>query len=69
MSGTKYDNRILFSVEDPSEECQYLRDYVDVSNCAKLSGWSKENLLQGFTPELEQEVYRELKLCKVSFFL
>lgn len=55
---------VSITVEDPSEECQYLRDYVDVSNCAKLSGWSKENLLQGFTPEIEQEVYRELKLCK-----
>lgn len=55
---------ISITVEDPSEECQYLRDYVDVSNCAKLSGWSKQDLLKGYSPAMEKQVYEELKLCK-----
>ncbi|XP_026682368.1 histone acetyltransferase type B catalytic subunit-like [Diaphorina citri] len=41
-----------------------MRDYVDVSNCAKLTGWSKEQLVAGYTPAMEKQVYEELKLCK-----
>ncbi|KAI5741343.1 hypothetical protein M8J76_012645 [Diaphorina citri] len=55
---------VSITVEDPSEECQSMRDYVDVSNCAKLTGWSKEQLVAGYTPAMEKQVYEELKLCK-----
>ncbi|KAL1461955.1 hypothetical protein WDU94_013816 [Cyamophila willieti] len=55
---------VSITVEDPSEECQYMRDYVDVSACAKLPGWGKQQLLKGYSPEMEKEVFDKLKLCK-----
>lgn len=56
----------FFIVEDPSEQFQQLRDYVDVMNCKNLEYFNTENLNKRFTLEGSEEIRKELKLCKVK---
>jgi len=53
-------------VEDPSEDYQRMRDFVDVRNCCNLDAFSKENLNKGFNKDLIKEVRQRLKLNRVS---
>lgn len=57
---------ILITVEDPSEDYQRMRDFVDVRNCCNLDAFSKENLNKGFNKDLIKEVRQRLKLNRVS---
>ncbi|XP_067934833.1 histone acetyltransferase type B catalytic subunit-like [Watersipora subatra] len=59
------DNSILdITVEDPSEEYQRLRDFVDVKNCLKLDCYSADNISKGFTSALVKETQAKLKINK-----
>ena len=52
-------------MEDPSEDYQRLRDFVDVKNCLKLDSFTKENLCLGFTKSLVKDAQEKLKINKV----
>ena len=56
----------LFLVEDPSEDFVRCRDYVDCKNCIKLDEFSKEHLLQGFSPNMTAAALKKYKINKVS---
>lgn len=55
-----------FIVEDPSEEFQRIRDYVDCINCSTLSSFSKDNLKLGFNQSMATEAKEKFKLNKVT---
>ncbi|KAJ8670297.1 hypothetical protein QAD02_001556 [Eretmocerus hayati] len=50
------------TVEDPSEDFQRLRDYVDAVNCSKLPSFSKENLMKGFNKTMVLEAREKFKI-------
>ncbi|XP_048730537.2 histone acetyltransferase type B catalytic subunit-like [Ostrea edulis] len=52
------------TVEDPSENFQRVRDYVDVKNCQGLSSFQSEKLLKGFSEEMQKEACEKFKLNK-----
>ena len=56
----------VFTVEDPSENFQRVRDYVDAKNCAKLECLQWAKLKEGFTKNIEDELQTKLKLNRVS---
>ena len=60
----KDDKVIDITVEDPSDNFVRLRDFVDTRNCLKLSEFSKEKVLAGFTEEMTKAAAKELKICK-----
>lgn len=53
-------------MEDPSENFQRVRDYVDVKNCQSLSSFQSEKLLKGFSEEMQKEACEKFKLNKAS---
>ncbi|XP_064615849.1 histone acetyltransferase type B catalytic subunit-like isoform X2 [Liolophura sinensis] len=52
------------TVEDPSENFQRLRDFVDVKNCLKLQSFQKESVQRGFCDGMAKEAQEKLKLTK-----
>ena len=52
-------------VEDPSENFQRVRDFVDAKNCSKLACFQWEKLKIGYSKEMEEEVKSRLKLNRV----
>uniref|UniRef100_A0A1B6KWX0 Histone acetyltransferase type B catalytic subunit n=2 Tax=Graphocephala atropunctata TaxID=36148 RepID=A0A1B6KWX0_9HEMI len=52
------------TVEDPNEEFQHLRDYVDASLCSGLDSFSLDKLRQGFSPEMATEACLKFKINK-----
>ncbi|KAL4228701.1 histone acetyltransferase 1 [Mactra antiquata] len=57
------DSDILdITVEDPSENFQRLRDYVDARNCMKLKSFQPEKLYEGFDDDMPHEARLKLKL-------
>ncbi|XP_061178259.1 histone acetyltransferase type B catalytic subunit-like [Saccostrea echinata] len=52
------------TVEDPSENFQRVRDFVDVKNCQSLSSFRPERLLKGFSEEMQREAREKFKLNK-----
>lgn len=52
------------TVEDPSDEFQHLRDFVDTCRCKSLKAFSSEKLKNGFTEEMATEAKKVLKLNK-----
>jgi hypothetical protein len=61
-----YDIFNYFSVEDPSESFQRVRDFVDARNCQKLASFQPSELHKGFTEEMEHDARYKLKLNRVS---
>lgn len=57
-------NVLDITVEDPNDEFQHLRDYVDACRCKSLKAFSSENLKKGFTEEMAVEAKKVLKLNK-----
>jgi len=51
-------------VEDPSENFQRVRDYIDVRNCLKLPAFNPEMLHRGLTEKMCLEARDKLKLNK-----
>ncbi|CAK1545703.1 unnamed protein product [Leptosia nina] len=52
------------TVEDPSQEFQRIRDYVDAKNCEKLPSFQLENLLKGFSSEMANQARSKYKINK-----
>ncbi|XP_062589118.1 histone acetyltransferase type B catalytic subunit-like [Saccostrea cucullata] len=52
------------TVEDPSENFQRVRDFVDVKNCQSLASFQPEKLLKGFSEEMQREAREKFKLNK-----
>ncbi|XP_054262590.1 histone acetyltransferase type B catalytic subunit [Macrosteles quadrilineatus] len=52
------------TVEDPNEEFQSLRDYVDACLCSSLPSFSKDNLKQGFDKIMAEEACSKFKINK-----
>ncbi|KAK7092757.1 histone acetyltransferase type B catalytic subunit-like [Littorina saxatilis] len=52
------------TVEDPSENFQRLRDFVDARNCAALNNFQPDYLLEGFHSAMVDEARKKLKLNK-----
>ncbi|KAL5010392.1 hypothetical protein ScPMuIL_012697 [Solemya velum] len=57
-------NVLDITVEDPSENFQRVRDYVDSKNCMKLKSFQTENLMQGFSDTMTKEAQEKLKITK-----
>ncbi|CAH2054537.1 unnamed protein product, partial [Iphiclides podalirius] len=55
---------IDITVEDPSQEFQRIRDYVDAKNCDTLPAFQPAKLLQGFTPEMATQACNKFKINK-----
>ncbi|XP_064644146.1 histone acetyltransferase type B catalytic subunit-like [Lineus longissimus] len=59
------DKEVLdITVEDPSEDFQRVRDYVDASNCRHLKSFQPENLKTGFCKDMFTEAREKLKINK-----
>ena len=56
----------MFSVEDPSENFQRVRDFVDSKNCSKLNTFQPQYLRKGFSEEMVKEAREKLKINRVS---
>lgn len=54
------------TVEDPSENFQRVRDFVDSSNCSKLESFQADVLKGGFSPDMVKEAQEKLKLSKLQ---
>ncbi|CAL1528340.1 unnamed protein product [Lymnaea stagnalis] len=54
------------TVEDPSENFQRVRDYVDAKNCQNLDSFKPDQLLRGFSHEMIHEAQSKLKLSKLQ---
>ncbi|GFO19708.1 histone acetyltransferase type b catalytic subunit-like [Plakobranchus ocellatus] len=54
------------TVEDPSENFQRVRDFVDCSNCSKLESFQPDLLREGFSHEMVEEAQAKLKLSKLQ---
>lgn len=52
-------------VEDPSENFQRVRDFVDVKNCQGLSSFQPSKLLKGFSEDMQKEAREKFKLNRV----
>lgn len=53
-------------MEDPSEDFQLVRDYVDCKNCMELKSFQTHALwADGFTSEMVREAAEKLKINKV----
>ena len=52
-------------MEDPSENFQRVRDFVDVRNCFDLPCFRKENIQEGFKEEMYKEAKEQYKINKV----
>ena len=54
------------SVEDPSENFQRLRDFVDARNCMKLKSFQPEKLRKGYDDDMPWEAREKLKINRVG---
>ncbi|XP_069120365.1 histone acetyltransferase type B catalytic subunit-like isoform X1 [Argopecten irradians] len=52
------------TVEDPSENFQRLRDFIDARNCMRLTSYETSKLKDGFTEDMAKEAREKLKLNK-----
>ncbi|XP_046546607.1 histone acetyltransferase type B catalytic subunit-like [Haliotis rubra] len=52
------------TVEDPSENFQRLRDFVDVKNCMELTSFEPDRLYLGFSEDMVIEAQKKLKLSR-----
>ncbi|CAG7819872.1 unnamed protein product [Allacma fusca] len=52
------------TVEDPSDDFEMLRDYVDAKDCLKLQSYSVDNLKKGFSEKMLEETSKHLKMTK-----
>ncbi|CAF4916101.1 unnamed protein product [Pieris macdunnoughi] len=52
------------TVEDPSDDFQRIRDYVDAKNCDKLPAFQPEKLYEGFSQEMVDQARSKYKINK-----
>lgn len=55
-------NVIDLTVEDPSDDFQRLRNYVDSKLCMKLKSFKREEVKKGFNKEMIKEARESLKV-------
>ncbi|CAG9793426.1 unnamed protein product [Diatraea saccharalis] len=55
---------IDITVEDPSQDFQRIRDYVDAKNCQTLPAFQPEKLIQGFSSEMANQACEKFKINK-----
>ena len=55
----------MILVEDPSENFQRLRDFVDARNCMKLKSFQPEKLREGYDDDMPWEAREKLKINRV----
>ncbi|CAB3233508.1 unnamed protein product [Arctia plantaginis] len=55
---------IDIAVEDPSQDFQRIRDYVDAKNCSTLSAFQPAKLLKGFSQEMAMQARSKFKINK-----
>lgn len=60
----KNDSVIDITVEDPTENCQAVRDFLDMCRCEKLDCFAEDKLKSGFTVEMETELRTKFKIHK-----
>jgi len=63
-----FQNLSPFAVEDPSENFQRVRDYVDAKNCSTLAAFDPKQLKKGFSDAMVTEARTKLKINKVGLF-
>lgn len=56
---------LLVSVEDPTDGCQAIRDFIDLCRCENLPCFSNENLKKGYKKEIENELREKFQIHKV----
>ena len=56
---------IYFTAEDPSENFQRVRDFVDAKNCSALDEFRPENLHSSFSSAMSQAARKRFKINKV----
>ncbi|CAH0402376.1 unnamed protein product [Chilo suppressalis] len=52
------------TVEDPSQDFQRIRDYVDAKNCESLPAFEPAKLIQGFSSEMANQACAKFKINK-----
>lgn len=57
-------NAIDVTVEDPSDDFIRCRDFIDCKKCMDLDEYSKDNLLKGFCPAMQQVSLEKFKISK-----
>jgi histone acetyltransferase 1 len=66
----KHHNVIFkLTVEDPSDDFQRLRDFLDARNCSMLPSFQPRMLEEGFQKEMAAEAKTKLKINKVSIYV
>ena len=55
----------MIAVEDPSDDFEMLRDFVDARDCMKLKTYAPANLKKGYSNEMAEEASKTLKMTKV----
>lgn len=60
----KNDNVIDITVEDPTEEFQLVRDFVDICRCEKLESYEPDKLKLGFSDNMAAEARSSSKINK-----
>jgi len=55
-------NVVDITVEDPSEEFQRLRNFVDARSCKELKSFARAEIMKGFNKEMVREAREALKL-------
>ncbi|XP_075221855.1 histone acetyltransferase 1 [Lycorma delicatula] len=60
------DNKdvVDITVEDPTEEFQLVRDFVDICRCDSLDSYSPDKLHEGFNEKMAEEAKRSSKINK-----
>jgi hypothetical protein len=54
------------AVEDASDACVRLRDYVDVCNCANLPAFAAATIHQPYNARMRDEAFNRLKISPVE---
>jgi len=57
-------NVVEITVEDPSDNFEVLRDFVDARDCMKLTSFSSKNLRSGYSEDMATEAKTVLKMTK-----
>lgn len=58
------------TVEDPSDDFQRMRNFVDSKSCMKLKSFQKHEIKNGFNKEMIKEARETLKVNKyLNYFL
>lgn len=60
------DNIIEITVEDPSDDFQSVRNYIDAKICRKLPAFSVDELRKGFSKAMVQEAQEKGKINAIQ---